>query len=272
MILAPEETKSSKKLLVSEDKPPSYTASEASTAILNSSVPSVQPCNFVNVFREDSKIKGTWLLDPTLSIPPELLPPLSEGESEQTRKNLSLQTKDGSIKATIFVLPTTTEALRQTENRPLRTLIDTSTKDGDVTIRIHEVLSQMDHRLPIQLRSYSGDGSIRVYLPRTFRGVCRLKTKDGRIQFSKAMESSLTRFSDVNGSQVGFLGSLDVTEWQPGMNWNGDELTLETKDGNVHVYFDDEKSSPGRFCVFGYLAAFPFLWLPAYMAARKSTY
>jgi len=270
MILPPEEAKSSKKLL-SEDKPPSYTASEASTAILNSSVPNIQPCNFVNVFREDSKIKGTWLLDPALSIPPELLPPLSEGESEQTRKNLSIQTKDGSIKATIFVLPTTNEAWRQTVNQPLRAFIDTSTKDGDVTIRIHEVPSQTDHRIPIQLRSYSGDGSIRVYLPRAFRGVCRLKTKDGRIRFSKAVESSLTPFSDVNGMQTSFLGSMDVTEWQPGMDWNGDELTLETKDGNVYVYFDDEESSSGRFCVFRYLLLVSGLWLPVYLAARKAT-
>jgi len=137
-------------IILQEEKPPSYTASEGSTAILNPSVPNIQPCNFVNVFRADSKIKGTWLLDPALSIPSELLPPLSEGESEQTRKNLSLQTKDGSIKATIFVLPTTTEAWHQTVDRPLRAVIDTSTKDGDVTIRIVSPLlsgkPQITHR------------------------------------------------------------------------------------------------------------------------------
>ena len=69
-----------------------------------------------------------------LSIPSELLSPLPEGE---TRKNLSLQTKDGSINANIFVLLTTAEELQKAENKMNpRTLIDTSTKDGHVTIRM----------------------------------------------------------------------------------------------------------------------------------------
>jgi hypothetical protein len=74
----------------------------------------------------------------------------------------------------------------------------------------------------------------------------------------------------VNGLKIGFLGPLDVAEWQPGVDWHGDELILETKDGNVNVYFDDEESPSGRFCVFKYLPLFPGLWLPAYLAARKS--
>lgn len=72
-----------------------------------------------------------------LSIPSELLPPLPEGESETTRKNLSLQTKDGSINANIFVLLTTAEELQNMEEKMnLRTLIDTSTKDGHVTVKM----------------------------------------------------------------------------------------------------------------------------------------
>lgn len=101
---------------------------------LDRSLPNAQPCNFVSVSRKDSSIKGTWLLDPMLSIPSELLSPLPAGESESTRKNLSLQTKDGSINANIFVLA---DELQKTENKMnLRTLIDASTKDGDVTIKM----------------------------------------------------------------------------------------------------------------------------------------
>jgi len=124
-----------------EDSPPSYTVSEtpgpSNLANLNLSVPNVQPCNFVSVSRRDSSIKGTWLLDPMLSIPSDLLPPLLEGESEKTRKNLSLQTKDGSIIANIFVLLTTAEELQKMGDKMnLRTLIDTSTKDGNVMIKM----------------------------------------------------------------------------------------------------------------------------------------
>lgn len=124
-----------------DDSPPSYTVSEipgpSNLANLNRPVPNAQPCNFVSISRRDSSIKGTWLLDPMLSIPADLLPPLPEEESENTRTNLSLRTKDGSINANIFVLLTTAEELQKAEDRmPLRTLIDTSTKDGHVTINM----------------------------------------------------------------------------------------------------------------------------------------
>lgn len=257
MILIPGDSDISKALEersskpVPEDSPPSYTASEApgpsSLAALNLSVPNVQPCNFVSVSRKDSSIKGTWLLDPMLSIPSELLPPLPAGESERTRKNLSLQTKDGSINANIFVLLTTAEELQKADKMNQRTLIDAATKDGPVTVRMHEVHSQQGEvRLPIQLRSSSLDGAIRVYLPRSFRGIFRIKVKSGKIRFSKAIESSSTPFSEVNGLKISFLGLFDAAEWQPGVDWNGDELILETTDGNVSVLFDDEENGPAQ--------------------------
>lgn len=130
-------------IILQEDSPPSYTVSETPLAgpsnleHLERSVPNAQPCNFESISRRDSSIKGTWLLDPMLSIPSEFLPPLPQGESESTRKNLSLQTRDGSINADIFVLLTTAEELQKMENRmSLRTLIDTYTKDGHVTIKM----------------------------------------------------------------------------------------------------------------------------------------
>jgi hypothetical protein len=44
----------------------------------------------------------------------------------------------------------------------------------------------------------------------------------------------------VNGLKISFLGLFDATEWQPSVNWNGDELILETKNGkvNAHWHFD----------------------------------
>jgi len=107
----------------------------------------------------------------------------------------------------------------------------------------HEVPSQKGQvRSPIQLRSYTGDGNIRVCLPRSFRGVFRIKAKSGKVRFSNAVESSSTPFSEVNGLKISFLGFFDATEWQPGVDWNGDELILETKDGNVSVHFDDDEN------------------------------
>jgi hypothetical protein len=111
----------------------------------------------------------------------------------------------------------------------------------------HEVPSQKGQiRSPIQLRSYTGDGNIRVCLPRSFRGVFRIKAKSGKIRFSNAVESSSTPFSEVNGLKISFLGFFNATEWQPGVDWNGDELILETKDGNVSVHFDDEENGAAQ--------------------------
>ena len=130
-------------IILQGDSPPSYTVSETPQAgpsnleNLDRSVPDGQPCNFVSVSRRDSSIKGTWLLDPMLSIPSEFLPPLPKGESGSIRKNLSFKTRDGSINADIFVLLTTAEELQRRGNRmSRRTLIDTSTKDGHITIKI----------------------------------------------------------------------------------------------------------------------------------------
>lgn len=80
-----------------------------------------------------------------LSIPSDLLPPLPEGESESTRKNLSLQTKDGTIIANIFVLLTTAEELQKMADKMnLRILIDTSTKDGHVMIKMVSSIFRWD--------------------------------------------------------------------------------------------------------------------------------
>ena len=111
----------------------------------------------------------------------------------------------------------------------------------------HEVLvpSQIGQvRIPIQFRSYSRDGNICVYIPRSFRGVFQIKVKSGKIRFSEAVESSSSLVSEVKGFfKTSFLWLFNTTEWQPSVNWDGDELILETKDGNVDVYFDDENAA-----------------------------
>lgn len=68
--------------------------------------------------------------------------------------------------------------------------------------------------------------------------------KSGKIRFSEAVESSSSLVSEVKGFfKTSFLWLFNTTEWQPSVNWDGDELILETKDGNVDVYFDDENAA-----------------------------
>lgn len=45
--------------------------------------------------------------------------------------------------------------------------------------------------------------------------------------------------------QRSFLGHFNPSQWEIGTPWEGDELSIETKNGSVHISFDDETRVPG---------------------------
>ena len=59
------------------------------------------------------------------------------------------------------------------------------------------------------------------------------------------MQAQINTFPEDNGIRKFFLGEFVAEEW--GENgedgWAGDELTAETKDGSIHICFDDEIGS-----------------------------
>jgi len=63
------------------------------------------PTNFLTI-APPSHLDGVYVIDPLMKIPNILLRSLSDGETEETRTNALLETKNGSINADIFVLPT----------------------------------------------------------------------------------------------------------------------------------------------------------------------
>ena len=44
--------------------------------------------------------------------------------------------------------------------------------------------------------------------------------------------------------QHSFLGHFNPSQWDIGVPWEGDELSIETNIGNVKVAFDDETEPP----------------------------
>ena len=64
----------------------------------------MKPCNYLSLTRKDSSINGTFVIDPTLRIPPSLLPSLEEGESEGERKNLRLVSDYGVVDVEIYLV------------------------------------------------------------------------------------------------------------------------------------------------------------------------
>lgn len=95
-------------------------------------------------------------------------------------------------------------------------------------------------RLALRLSTRSSNGSIHVQLPRSFRGPIRIKSINGSINFSTAIQTHLTPFSELDHVQRSFLGHFNPSQWDIGVPWEGDELSIESKNGSVHVSYDDE--------------------------------
>lgn len=87
------------------------------------------------------------------------------------------------------------------------------------------------------------NGSVHVYVPRSFRGPITLTTRNGAIKLSSAVRTQVQVFSDIKGVQRGFLGPFDPAEWKDSDHWTGDEITAETMNGHVKVFFDDEATT-----------------------------
>ncbi|KDR72705.1 hypothetical protein GALMADRAFT_252910 [Galerina marginata CBS 339.88] len=263
MILTPEDQPSKKiteanvsRVLVvqTDDPPPLYSPSDSQVASSSTrpetrNLPDIKPSNFVYLSRVNSSVKGTWVLDPSLAIPSAFLPPLAAGETEETRSNLSLDSKNGVINGEIYILPPSNQYLAlSNRNRKQCVTIRARSWNGGVTTKIREVppTGTEGARLPIRLYCSSFNGGVSVYLPRAFEGPIKVKTLNGSLRFSDAVKQLVTPFSEMDGMQRSFLGNFDAAKWETGAEWAGDELFAETKNGNVKIYFDDEADAPAK--------------------------
>ena len=121
------------------DPPPSYldttetlsTISSISTLGTDrlSTIPDIKPSNFVNLNRANESIKGSWLIDPSLSIPESFLYPLP---TEGARSNLILESKNGAINADIYLL----SSGRSNKNASKFIVIHTQSINGSVKTRL----------------------------------------------------------------------------------------------------------------------------------------
>jgi hypothetical protein len=65
-----------------------------------------------------------------------------------------------------------------------------------------------------------------------------LTTRNGSTNISEALSRHTTTFSEVNSMRKCFVG--DFTEDYGEERWNGDEVTVEAKNGSVKVKYVDE--------------------------------
>jgi len=238
-------------LVQSHNPPPSYLDSTVTSSTIASvstlgaerlsTIPNIKPTNFINLNRANEAIKGSWLIDPTLCFSPSFLPP---PPTNGARRNLSLESKNGAIDADIFVLPTS----HSNKNASNVIFIVTQSNNGSVKTRLHDTKSMNGEvRLAVNLFTRSSNGSVHVQLPRSFRGPIRIKNNNGNTRFSAEMQAHLTIFSELDHMQRSFLGDFNPSMFDIGAPWEGDELSIESKNGSVNVSFDDESRNQSFF-------------------------
>ncbi|KAF9041615.1 hypothetical protein BJ165DRAFT_1350259, partial [Panaeolus papilionaceus] len=216
------------------DPPPSYSsiAPNGPDVSLLRERPPVRASNFTNVSVLNGAIQGIYAIDPAIHVPASLISPLSCGESEQDRKNLQLQTNNGAIKVELYISPTGYDDRSSMKRK--RILISATTRNGSVKMNVPDC-----ERLPIVLTCKSFNGAIELKVPRSFCGPLRLRTWNGKVQFSDAMKPSLTLFSQIDRVHRYFLGPMDSHQ-DVGDDWMGDELFAESMNGSIKVSYDDE--------------------------------
>ena len=81
----------------------------------------------------NSRIHGSWIIDPALRIPSAFLPPLLPNEAAATRRNLNIESRNGTVDADVYVMPT-----RRADRKPSnqRVAIHTSSTNGTVSTTV----------------------------------------------------------------------------------------------------------------------------------------
>ena len=195
-----------------------------------------------------------------MTIPPTLLPPLEDGIQESDRKNVQLESYNGSVDATVILV-------NDGKIPTKRTTVSVQTQHGSVTARLVRLILSLSYRYligsqhapaerpAIQLNAASYNGAVAVYLPRSFRGFLTLSSKNGSIVFSDAVAAQVATFSHVGLTKRCFMGVIADALQDVG-EWSGDEVVASSHNGKIRVFYVDEakasKTSPGFFArMFG---------------------
>ncbi|KZV80630.1 hypothetical protein EXIGLDRAFT_756131, partial [Exidia glandulosa HHB12029] len=172
------------------DPPPYTSESGGAGPSMSTSPPDIARCNLLCVERSNEKINGSYVVDPSITIPEQFLQPLREDEvaDDGRRANLRLVTTHSRIDADVWVLDKT-DAKVLTPNR----LVFQSTH-GAVDIRLHD----LGRKAPCNITVRNTHGSTTVQLPRDYVGKVTIHYKHGSVS---ALSPRMAMLSDVNGER-----------------------------------------------------------------------
>ncbi|KAG7448745.1 uncharacterized protein BT62DRAFT_929839 [Guyanagaster necrorhizus] len=207
-----------------QSPPPPYGSRSQATP------PPRQPGNYLTIIRDSGPIKESFLIDPMLSVPSDLLSSLTPYETESCRNNLNIETKSGEIDTDIEVMKSGWLTRFRVNIR----------SRGDIVIRLclPGTVSPHDPTRPGPLcvmDVYASSGNIYLLIPRKrMQGRLNVTTR-GNVIFSPALQKDLNIFNESEKRRECFIG--DCTAWSEDL---GDKINLEAKSGGVSVQYNDE--------------------------------
>ncbi|KAG1729510.1 uncharacterized protein EDB91DRAFT_811235 [Suillus paluster] len=228
--------------LPGEAPPPSYysnpsgqdaTTSTSSSSHLVQPPFKSKPTNYLNLFSEHSSMKGEYVIDPCMSIPASLLPPLRPEESEADRKNLCLRSTNGSVNAEVWLLRARDGQPYDPKRPAKRTILDVSSEHGAVIVRVQTIHGAAPFLLTISAKN----GTANVTLPRSFHGLLLLSTRHGSVSLADTLSENCTHLSQVDLTRRYFVGDLSMVN---DSDWTGDELRVEAEHGRIRVKYIEE--------------------------------
>jgi len=223
------------------DPPPVYVASlpPLHPAPSTQSPANPKPTNYLCINRGHQSVKGHFVIDPFLTVPRSLLPPLAAGDSDDDRTNAKLESTHGLIDISISLLGDAQDPGVEEAKRNKRTTLDLKSEHGSINVKLRTCPSPSSVAMPFHLNVTGSHGSINVWLPRTFRGPMTIYSKHGAVEFSDDILEQMGLRNEIDYTRRCFIGDFSLFNDEGG-GWKGDEVSIKTKHGKVKVRFVDE--------------------------------
>jgi len=212
---------------------------QAGSSSMAAAAPQQKATNFVFVEMANSKVRGSYHIDPSLSIPAALLPPSVAALPEFQRKNIHLFSKNGSVESDVLFSSSNEE---RDAKRAKRATLAAGSANGSVTIRVRrQAVGAIKRVTPIQISVASRNGSVRVSVPADFVGPMTITSHNGSIKLSQGLTARCATNTHEKHTKRCFIGDMSLYE---GDEWYGDELNIESNNGSVTVNETTDGDNP----------------------------
>lgn len=182
-----------------------------------------RPTNYLTLIREESPIRGSFRVDPTLAIPPGAI--ISK---DQHGKELNLK-----FNSTCGMVETCVEIVRGIVAPTLHmgpARLEMVSVHCDVIATIHD---RGQNRF--RLTAISHNGNIVINIPSTFTGSIVGRLNRGTIKFATEVQAQLTVLSEQNKESRYFIGDYLRTGYRDDESWTMDHLYVESHGANATV-------------------------------------